>query len=332
MGNKKSSYIVSDGSCGNSDAAAALPGGSYKGLEFSISCENLRDSNVVSKMDPFVVIWLLKGTQWVELTRTEIVDNNSYPSFDSVLARFNVAEVERLKFIVYDAENATGTDLRRKKIVGSVEGTVRDILKAEMWKADLNYPGSSGSRGTILVTGEVMIESSIDIVMRMRCDDVEQYEMFSTCKPFIRISRAGGLGGPPIKVLTTSIEKGKNVKFAEVRTSFQHLANSDLNRSIKFQLYDWEGSGRHVILAETSMTLAQLQQRVMDGKGALGLPLINCRKPGKPCVTTLMFDYFQAVRVPTLYDYIRGKRAGQFVHSTHTLNSISASNAETTIT
>ena len=156
--------------------------------------------------------------------------------------------------------------------------------------------------------------------------------MFSTCKPFIRISRAGGLGGPPIKVLTTSIEKGKNVKFAEVRTSFQHLANSDLNRSIKFQLYDWEGSGRHVILAETSMTLAQLQQRVMDGKGALGLPLINCRKPGKPCVTTLMFDYFQAVRVPTLYDYIRGKRAGQFVHSTHTLNSISALNAETTIT
>jgi C2 domain len=307
MGNKSSAFVAGDGTSGNTDAAAALPGGSYRSLELSIACIDLKDSNVASKMDPFVVVWLMKGTQWVEVTRTQVIDNNTSPSFDAVLARFDINSVDRLKFIAYDAENITGLDLRRKKMIGSVEAILSDILKAEMWTADLTIPGSQGSKGTIRVTGEVMVPSSIDVSMRMRLDDVEQYELFSTVQPFIRISRAGALGGPPIKVLTTSVEKGKNVKFDELTVSFEHLANSDVNRSIKFELFDFEGSGRHVILAETSLTLAQLQQRVIDGRGALGIPLLNSRQPGKPCKTTLMFDFFQAKRVPLLWDYMKGR-------------------------
>jgi copine 4/6/7 len=306
MGNKSSAYVSSDGSSGNSDAAAALPGGSFQTIELAITCQKLHDSNVVSKMDPFVVVWLMRGSQWVEVTRTQIVDNCAHPVFDSVVARFNTEEVQSLRFIVYDAENGSGVDLRGKKIVGSVTTTVRDVMGCEAWHGELSSEKSSGSRGHIIVSAEKMLDNPIEISLQMRLEKVEQHEVFSTVAPFIRVSRYGTLGGPLMKVFSTERQKGKNVKFDAVTVSFQHLSNCDLNRNLKFEVFDHETSGKHNLLAETSMTLGQLQQRVSDGKGALGVPFNNCRKPGKPCETTMHFDYFQAKRVPTLYDYLKG--------------------------
>ena len=307
MGNKSSAFVSSDGSSGNSDAAAALPGGSFQTIELAITCQNLVDSNVVSKMDPLVVVWLMRGSQWVEVTRTQVMNNTTHPAFDAVLARFNIDEIQSLKFMVYDDENSSGADLRGKKLVGSATTTVRDIMNAEAWRGDLtNSDKGSGSRGTITVSAEKMLEDSIEISLQMRLEKVEQFQVLSTVEPFLRVSRYGALGGPLIKCFTTEKQKGKNVKFKTVNVSFQHLANCDVNRNIKFEIFDHETSGKHVLLADASMTLAQLQQRVTDGKGALGLPFSNCRKAGKPCETTLHFDFFQAVRVPTLYDYLKG--------------------------
>ena len=307
MGNKSSQqYISGDGSTGNTDAAASLPGGTYTSMELSITCHGLKDSNTYSKMDPFVVIWLLKGTQWVEVTRTEIIDNTMSPCFDSVLARFDVGAIERLRFVVFDNENCGTSDLRHNKAVGEAETTVSEIMNREAWKSDLKKKGSSGSQGTITVCGEKMVDSSVEIVMNMRIEDAEQYEVFSTVQPFLRISRYGGLGGPPMKCAQTNVGKGKSVKFDQHKVTFQHLANSDIHRNLKFELFDFESSGKHVLLADTSMTLVQLQQRITEGKGGLAIPMNNCRKPGKPCATTLMFDYFQAAKVPTLWDYLKG--------------------------
>jgi copine 4/6/7 len=306
MGNKASNYVASDGSSGNSDAAAALPGGSFQTIELAITCQKLHDSNVVSKMDPFVVVWLMRGSQWVEVTRTQTVYNCAHPVFDAVIARFNTDEIQSLRFIVYDAENGSDIDLRGKKIVGSVTTTVRDVMGCEAWHGELSSEKSSGSRGHIIVSAEKMLENPIDISIQMRLEKVESHEVFSTVEPFIRVSRYGTLGGPLMKCFSTERQKGKNVKFNSVCVSFQHLSNCDLNRNLKFEVFDYETSGKHTLLADTSMTLGQLQQRVSDGKGALGVPFNNCRKPGKPCETTMHFDYFQASRVPTLYDYLKG--------------------------
>ena len=67
---------------------------------------------VFIQQDPFVVVFLLRGSSWIEVARTEIIENSSYPIFDSVIGRFNIDENQHIKFIVYDACN----DMRPKDL------------------------------------------------------------------------------------------------------------------------------------------------------------------------------------------------------------------------
>jgi hypothetical protein len=103
MGNKAASqkYVTgSDTGSGESDCLAIIPGGtsehpkyinisyllttyvcplhqknvgSNATIELAIECRDLRDTHVTSTMDPFVVVFLLRGASWIEVARTEII-------------------------------------------------------------------------------------------------------------------------------------------------------------------------------------------------------------------------------------------------------------------
>ena len=48
-------------------------------VELSLSCSNLKDLDVFSKSDPVVFLYEQKGSEWVKLGRTEVIDDNLNP-------------------------------------------------------------------------------------------------------------------------------------------------------------------------------------------------------------------------------------------------------------
>ena len=160
MGNKNQPpSLVSKEGTGSSatDRAAASGKGSNSTIEFGIECHDLRDTNVTSTMDPFVVVMIQQGKQWIEVARTEIIENTSFPVFDGVIGRFNIDDNQPLQFMVYDAGNDMTPcfDLTRRRLVGSVKTTVGAIVRgAAYFESPLTEP-SGNPRGTIFISGEV---------------------------------------------------------------------------------------------------------------------------------------------------------------------------------
>ena len=160
MGNKNQPpSLVSKEGTGSGDTARAASGKFSKNstIEFGISCHDLRDTNVTSTMDPFVVAMVQQGKQWIEVARTEIIENTSFPVFDGIVGRFNIDDNQPVQFMVYDAGNDMTPcfDLTRRRLVGSVTTTVGAIVRgAAYFESPLTEP-SGNPRGTIFISGEV---------------------------------------------------------------------------------------------------------------------------------------------------------------------------------
>ena len=297
----------------NSDAIAIIPGpgSSNQTVELSIECRDLRDKNVTSTMDPFVVVFLLRGASWIEVTRTEIIENSSYPVFDSIIARFNIQENQRLRFVVFDACNDMGDrDLSQRRLVGTMETTVGAVVRGTAYYESPLAEPSGAQRGMIYVSGEVENDAapSVDVCMTMRCDKIESQSMFGSTNTFIRVSKLHPTGH---QLHWMSIQKTKNAtgatpQYNELRMPLNRLANSDRTRNLKFELFAFQSNGKHTYLCETIMTLERLAQMVAEGRGALGIPMGNTQNVTKKVDTTLHFDSFQTYRVPSLREYLSG--------------------------
>ena len=345
MGNKVQSVKYVSGAetgSGESDAAAIIPGGSNSTVELAIECRDLRDTHVSSTMDPFVVVFLLRGSSWIEVARTEIIgniiiisnagpsfflifqshfslilllfshyrkntENTSYPIFDSVIGRFNIDDNQHIKFIVYDACNdMRPKDLSLRKIVASAETTVGAIVRGDAhWESALTEK-SGTQRGMIYVSSDIASDApSVYVCMRMRCEKVESLYTFAQTNSFIRISKLH----PSMhwmSICKTGNDKGAAPKWSDLRLALNRLANSDLNRNIKFELWGFETGGKHKYICETILPLSRLAQMMAEGRGALGIPMGNAQIISKKVATTLHFDYFQTFRVPTLAEYMNG--------------------------
>ena len=255
------------------------------------------------------MVFLLRGSSWIEVARTEIIENTSYPIFDSVIGRFNIDENQHIKFIVYDACNdVRPKDLSLRKIVATAETTVGAIVRGTAhWESSLTEK-SGTQRGMIYVSSDIAGDAptvNIPVCMRMRCEKVEALYTFAETNSFIRVSKLH----PSMhwmSICKTGNDKGAAPKWNdELRVPLNRLANSDLNRNIKFELWGFEAGGKHKYICETIMPLSRLAQMVAEGRGAMGVPMGNAQVITKKVETTLHFDYFQAYSVPTLAAYLR---------------------------
>ena len=58
---------------------SSIPGAAFSKVELSISCSNLKDLDTFSRSDPAVFVYEGRGSGWLKLGRTEVVDNNLNP-------------------------------------------------------------------------------------------------------------------------------------------------------------------------------------------------------------------------------------------------------------
>jgi hypothetical protein len=55
-------------------------------VDLMLAADKLPSADLLSKADPFVVVEKRVGAAWVEIGRTEVVDNNNSPTYVSVVS------------------------------------------------------------------------------------------------------------------------------------------------------------------------------------------------------------------------------------------------------
>ena len=121
-------------------------------VELSLSCDNLRDLDVMSKSDPFCVVYYKdnsKQREFIEIGRTEMIEDNLNPVWQKkIVLDYNFEQRQLLKFAVYDYDGSSNT-LDSHDFLGSAEASLGEIVSAQSHGFSRSLAG--GARGVVKV-------------------------------------------------------------------------------------------------------------------------------------------------------------------------------------
>ncbi|KAK2553906.1 Copine-3 [Acropora cervicornis] len=307
-------------------------------VELHISCRGLLDKDSTSKSDPLCAVYMQDGRgNWVEHARTEMVKNNLNPDFaKGVTLDYFFEMVQKLKFTVYDVDNATSS-LADDDFLGEMECTLGQVVSKKSYTQTLKTKGRQV--GTITVYAEELKGGNEIVHLTFRSTNLDNKDFMGKSDPFLQISKVKPDGGALLVHRTEVIKNNLNPSWKSFNIPLQTLCsgdydgplrigcydydeddNNDLIGSLDITLrqlidskvsgidcYDYDNDGSHDYIGGTNTTLRQLIEMKQTGKG---LDLVNPKKKQKKKgyvnSGVLYISQCDVTKVHTFLDYIMG--------------------------
>merc|ERR1719412_32674 len=266
---------------GSAGAATSL-------VELSISGKNLRDMDVFSKSDPMCVVYTqpFGSNSWQEVLRTECIQNNLNPKFTRKLQiSYCFEQQQHLKFEMYDIDTPSH-NLSDHDFIGRATCTLGQIVTAGGGGSGgrgitltLSNPDFNGNCGQIVIAAEELSMCKDELELQFMAKKLDRKDWFGSSDPFLQISRSNERPGDFTVVHRTEhINNNLNPVWKKFVVSIRALCNGDLDRNLKFEVFDYNNSGNHSPIGDFYTTARQL----MDGPGPNNIyPVLNKKKSTK---------------------------------------------------
>ena len=291
-------------------------GGATSRIELSLSAQQLKDKDINSKSDPFCVVYMRGAleTNWKEVGRTEIVANHLHPEWVTrVNIYYHFEEIQHIKFAVYDCDtsfhssDASKVDLSKQDFLGEVETQVAVIVKnTGYWQGPLTLK-SGKKRGNITVHSEEVANANGVVSMSLRCSKLKNKAGFmSTSNPFLKISKLREDGKYTTCYRSEVKMRNLDPVFSEICGTSVQIANGDVYRPMKIEVFDWKKDGNHYFIGECNVSLMQLQQ-LFESKTSI--PIKDPFRAGDSHYTDsgmLNCDSFSLTPQPSFVEYVKG--------------------------
>ncbi|KAG3104710.1 Copine-3 [Phytophthora cactorum] len=296
-------------------ATAPPPGGvrpPTSSVELSLSAKSLKDRDIISKSDPFAVLYVKSGSGWTKLGKTEAKKDDLNPTWAKLfLVEYHFESVQQLKVEVYDQDSSSPDKLKDQDFIGGAEFTLGQLMGA---------PGQSGSflltrgkstskhQGSLLVKAEEAKASSEAVRFRFSATSLANMDgMFSKSDPFLIISRLREDGQSWTQVhRTETIDNNLNPNWRVFELPMQQLCNGDPKRPLSLQVFDEDRGGKSDLIGHVQTTFEEIQ-----GKRGTNFVLHNealQKKKGKKYTNAglLVATEVEIFRDHTFIDYLRG--------------------------
>jgi hypothetical protein len=282
---------------------------SYPKLQLYISCRKLKDMDVLSKSDPKVQVLERYGndTEWQSIGLTECIWDNLNPDFiTSFTLDFHFEEQKYLQFKVFDIND------KRERIdiadfIGQAECTLNEIVGSpgQQLARTLRIPRSKESRGIILLRTEEEQENKNKLRLHLAGVNLEDISgWFRKFKPFVYINRKLETGALQ-RVYKSEASIGKNVQWAPFEISMQSLCNSDFDRPLTIEVWDYHSNGSHKFVASSDFSVNKITE-----EGVRSLQLVNAEKKKKKksysSSGSIQIKDMQIIRENSFIDFISG--------------------------
>lgn len=156
--------------------------------------------------------------------------------------------------------------------------------------------------------GEALTSSRDELVLTLSANDlVNKGGFFGTSDPFVTISRLNEDGSYSVVFSNKHIDNTLNPRWAETKIPTASLCNNDLDRPLRFEVWDWERNGRHVSMGQAVTSMRALLGNG-TGKGSVCLPVLEAEKKGKRGYSnsgTLLVNNCRLQKNPTFTDVSR---------------------------
>uniref|UniRef100_A0A8C4R4X9 Copine II n=1 Tax=Eptatretus burgeri TaxID=7764 RepID=A0A8C4R4X9_EPTBU len=238
-----------------------LPGG--RRVFLTVSCRNLLDRDLLSKSDPFCVLYLHNGTHWVEECRTEVLRNTLFPLFARRLpVEYHFEEAQQLRFAVFD-HGEPGTGHSAHDLIGelcSTLGQVRWFTEPPVKLAD----GAFGYRpNLIIICQQITAEKITDnrrVTLSLAAHHLDKMDLFGKSDPYLELYKEAGHSKWVLVHRTEVVKSSLDPVWEAFTIPLQLLCNGDMNKPIKGICYDWDKRGSPDLIGEFVTNLEQISQ------------------------------------------------------------------------
>ncbi|KAG7401787.1 hypothetical protein PHYBOEH_010250 [Phytophthora boehmeriae] len=281
-------------------------------VELSLSAKSLKDRDIISKSDPFAVLFVKSGAAWSKIGQTEAKKDDLNPIWAKLfVVEFHFEALQQFKVEVYDQDSSAPNRLQEQDFIGAAEFTLGQIMGS---------PGQSGSflltrgkhkakhQGSLLVKAEEVKASNEAARLRFSASGLANMDgMFSKSDPFLVISRLREDGNSWTQVhRSETIDNNLNPNWRRFEISLQQLCNGDYRRSISLQVFDEDRGGRAELIGQVNTTLEELL-----AKRGTNFILHNealKKKKGKKYTNAglLVLSEGEIYREHSFIDYLRG--------------------------
>ncbi|XP_073233575.1 copine-3-like [Porites lutea] len=279
-------------------------------VELNISCRNLRDKDVMSKSDPMAVVMILKDGNWLEVGRTERLDNTLNPRFSkAVLVDYFFEELQKLKFFMYDIDSPTG-NLKTADFLGELECTLGQLVSSGTYTKPLVLKGTSNSAhaGAITVVAEEVAGGSDEVYLQFRAEKLDKKDFLGKSDPFLELARSKEDGTFVVVHRTEVVENNLNPRWKAFQIPVQQICNGDYDRTIQISCFDWDSDGSHDLIGSFTTNLREMCS--VQPPREVQWPCINIKKQkkkkGYKNSGLVSVSRCEVIKVSSFLDYIQG--------------------------
>ena len=266
--------------------------------------------DVMSKSDPQVWVYLQDqgaSGKWAMIGKTEMIKDNLDPKFTkSIELSYFFEHVQHLKFMVYDIDKPSG-GAESQDFIGEMFTTVGNILGAKGQTYSAPLQSKIKSPGFISISAEEVREMKMAAKLRFSARRLDKKDFFGKSDPFFRISRSKEGGKWDAVYKSEHLRKTLDPVWKPFEIPLQKLNNGDMERILKFDVYDWNSNGKEDFIGNFTMSLRELQG---FGTSKKQIPLINdqLRRKKSRYSNSGMFivDQCELYEAPTFIDFLRG--------------------------
>ena len=274
-------------------------------VELSVRCTDLADKDLLSKSDPLCVMYMQRNGQWFEVGRTEVIKDNLSPAWEKkFVVDYSFEERQVVKFEIYD-HDAESNNLDYHDFLGRCESTMGSIVSSGAFVALLRDSSKSGSK--IHIMTEELKSSKESVQFKFRAEKLDKKDFFGKSDPFYVISRSVQGSQWTVVKRSETIMKTLNPNWAPFEISARELCNSDHERPLKIDIYDWNSDGTHDFIGSINTSLSKLETTAIE---QTGIPVINedkkRRKSSYKNSGTLFVEKCKIETVPSFIEYLQG--------------------------
>jgi len=286
--------------------ASTLP---FSTVEISLRCENLMDTDVLSKSDPFCVV-SYKGSggqsEFVEVGRTEHINDTLNPVWQKkIILDYNFEERQFLKFSVFDSDSS-GSSLDNHDFLGSVESSLGEIVSTQ--SKGFSKTLNNGQGAIIHIAAEELSSNKEEVMLKFSSKKLDKMDWFGKSDPFIEILRSTESNQYILVHRTEVIKNNLNPEWKPFRISIRTLSNGDDDRDLRFDVYDWNRSGSHEIIGSFHTSVRKLRTGPNNDNTYQVVNKEKQKKKGKKYTNSgsVTLDSIKIEIVPSFLDYIKG--------------------------
>ena len=202
--------------------------------------EKLADKDTFSKSDPYCVCYAqmqgARGPQWVEVGRTEKIDDNLNPVFQKPInVQFFFELKQEFKVVIYD-DDGQKDDSKNDKL-GEVDFTLSKVVSSRRHTAEFTLQ----PQGKLIITAVEAATNGKDLVeLAFSGRRMKKMDTFGSADPYFKLYRLLPNGQRTLLFQAKHIDNTLDPVWPGLpRFRLDQLAGSDLHaKSLEFECYD----------------------------------------------------------------------------------------------